>query len=138
MTANSLQFEMAESSRVAAERLNEVMRMKLLLEEKKEGGNEVVAVAAVKVELAKKEEEVADLKQLLEEASVEFLMLGRANYRLEEREARLEEVEANLEAGQSKLGEDFGSGLEVVDLKETLLRRGWRSWRASCKGRGNS
>ena len=37
-TANSkLQFEMAESSRVAAERLNEVMRMKLLLEEKKEG-----------------------------------------------------------------------------------------------------
>ena len=38
MTANSLQFEMAESSRVAAERLNEVMRMKSLLEEKKEGG----------------------------------------------------------------------------------------------------
>ena len=37
MTANSLQFEMAESSRVAAERLNEVMRMKSLLEEKKEG-----------------------------------------------------------------------------------------------------
>ena len=104
-TANSkLQFEMAESSRVAAERLNEVMRMKSLLEEKKEGGDEAVAVAAVKVELAKKEEEVADLKQLLEEASVEFLMLGRANYRLEEREARLEEVEADLEAGQSKLG----------------------------------
>ena len=47
-------------------------------------------------------------------------MLGRANYRLEEREARLEEVEANLEAGQSKLGEDFGSGLEVVDLKERV------------------
>ena len=120
MTANSLQFEMAESSRVAAERLNEAMRMKSLLEEKKEGGDEAVAVAAVKVELAKKEEEVADLKQLLEEASVEFLMLGRANYRLEEREARLEEVEANLEAGQSKLGEDFGSGLEVVDLKERV------------------
>ena len=54
--------------------------------------------------MAKKEEEVAGLKQLLEEASVEFLMLGRANYRLEEREARLEEVEADLEAGQSKLG----------------------------------
>ena len=37
-TANSkLQFEMAESSRAAAERLNEVMRMKSLLEEKKEG-----------------------------------------------------------------------------------------------------
>ena len=55
--------------------------------------------------MAKKEEEVADLKQFLEEASVEFLMLGGANYRLEEREARLEEVEADLEAGQSKLGE---------------------------------
>ena len=89
-----------EEVRIQGQRL-EVMRMKSLLEEKKEGGDEVVAVAAVKVELAKKEEEVADLKQLLEEASVEFLMLGRANYRLEEREARLEEVEANLEAEQS-------------------------------------
>ena len=36
--------------------------------------------------MAKKEEEVADLKQFLEEASVEFLMLGGANDRLEERE----------------------------------------------------
>ena len=44
---------------------------------------------------------MAGLKQLLEEASVEFLMLGGANDRLEEREARLEEVEANLEAEQS-------------------------------------
>ena len=32
-------------------------------------------------------------------------MLGGANDRLEEREAKLEEVEADLEAGQSKLGE---------------------------------
>ena len=58
--------------------------------------------------------------------------------KVQEEQLKVQEVEANLEAGQSKLGEDFGSGLEVVDLKETLLRRGWRSWRASCKGRGNS
>ena len=115
MTANSLQFEMAESSRVAAERLNEVMRMKLLLEEKKEGGDEVVAVAAVKVELAKKEEEVADLKQFLEEASVEFLMLGGANDRLEEREllkeqkVKAEEAKAQASNLQCQLDEMRGA-----------------------------
>ena len=115
MTANSLQFEMAESSRVAAERLNEVMRMKLLLEEKKEGGDEAVAVAAVKVELAKKEEEVADLKQLLEEASVEFLMLGGANDRLEEREllkeqkVKAEEAKAQASNLQCQLDEMRGA-----------------------------
>ena len=109
-TANSkLQFEMAESSRVAAERLNEVMRMKLLLEEKKEGGDEVVAVAAVKVELAKKEEEVADLKQLLEEASVEFLMLGGANDRLEEKMLAPQEERGILPAEKSSSGGRGGS-----------------------------
>ena len=109
MTANSLQFEMAESSRVAAERLNEVMRMKSLLEEKKEGGDEAVAVAAVKVELAKKEEEVADLKQFLEEASVEFLMLGGANDRLEEKMLAAQEERRTLLAEKSSSGGRGGS-----------------------------
>ena len=156
MTANSLQFEMAESSRVAAERLNEVMRMKLLLEEKKEGGDEVVAVAAVKVELAKKEEEVADLKQFLEEASVEFLMLGGANDRLEEREllkeqkVKAEEAKAQASNLQCQLDEMRGatsvddSALEqelMCWLAETGSQEG-SSWRISRylnhRGRGKS
>ena len=58
--------------------------------------------------------------------------------KVQEEQLKVQEVEANVEAGQSKLGEDFGSGFEAVDLKEALLRRGWRSWRGSCKGRGDS
>ena len=61
---------MTESSKVAAERLIEVMRMKSLLEEKKDGGDEAVAVAAVKVELAKKEKQVKLVEQLKQEVSV--------------------------------------------------------------------
>ena len=83
--------------------------------EKKEGGDEAVAVAAVKVELAKKEEEVADLKQFLEEASVEFLMLGGANDRLEEREllkeqkVKAEEAKAQASNLQCQLDEMRGA-----------------------------
>ena len=115
MTANSLQFEMAESSRVAAERLNEAMRISRCWRRRMKGGDEAVAVAAVKVELAKKEEEVADLKQLLEEASVEFLMLGGANDRLEEREllkeqkVKAEEAKAQASNLQCQLDEMRGA-----------------------------
>ena len=40
--------------------------------------------------------------------------------KVQEEQLKVQEVEANLEAGQSKLGEDFGSGFEVVDLKERV------------------
>ena len=93
--------------------------MKSLLEEKKEGGDEAVAVAAVKVELAKKEEEVADLKQFLEEASVEFLMLGGANDRLEERELLKEQKvkaeEAKTQASNLQCQLDEMRGATSVD-----------------------
>ena len=37
--------------------------------------------------------------------------------KVQEEQLKVQEVEANLEAGQSKLGEDFGSGLEVFLLE---------------------
>ena len=40
--------------------------------------------------------------------------------KVQEEQLKVQEVEANLEAGQSKLGEDFESGFEVVDLKERV------------------
>ena len=127
-TANSkLQFEMAESSRVAAERLKEVMKMKTLLEEK-EGGDEAVAVAAVNVELAKKEEEVADLRQLLEEASVEFLEKEEEVKKLEGEVAVREHLVTNLQLSltdlQSQLEEShlmLGGANDRLEEREARL-----------------
>ena len=61
------------------------------------------------MELAKKEEEVADLRQLLEEASVGFLMLGGANDRLEEKMLAAQEERRTLLAEKSSSGGRGGS-----------------------------
>ena len=128
--ANSkLQFEMAESNRVAAERLKEMMKMKTLLDEKqKEGGDEAEAVAEVKVELSKKEEEVADLKQLLEEASVEFLEKEEEVKKLEGEVALREHLVTNLQLSltdlQSQLEEShlmLGGANDRLEEREAKL-----------------
>ena len=59
--------------------------------------------------MAKKEEEVADLKQFLEEASVEFLMLGGANDRLEEKMLAAQKERRTLLAEKSSSGGRGGS-----------------------------
>merc|ERR550519_2413512 len=102
--------------------------MKSLLEERKEGGNEAVAVAAVKVELAKKEEEVADLKQLLEEASVEFLEKEEEVKKLEGEVAVREHLVTNLQLSltdlQSQLEEShlmLGGANDRLEEREVRL-----------------
>ena len=64
---------------------------------------------------------MADLKQFLEEASVEFLMLGGANDRLEERQAQAIE----LEASNTKMKELTEEKLKLEKLRpwEVGLKR---------------
>ena len=127
--ANSkLQFEMAESNRVAAEREKEVIKLKGLLEEKERGSNEDETVSALKEELGKKEEEVVDMRQLLEEASVEFLEKEEEVKKLEGEVALREKLVANLQLSltdlQSQLEEShlmLGGANDRLEEKEARL-----------------
>ena len=127
--ANSkLQFEMAESNRVAAEREKEVIKLKGLLEEKERGSNEDETVSALKEELGKKEEEVVDMRQLLEEASVEFLEKEEEVKKLEGEVALREKLVTNLQLSltdlQSQLEEShlmLGGANDRLEEKEARL-----------------
>ena len=78
------------------------------------------------------EEEVADLKQFLEEASVEFLMLGGANDRLEERELLKEQKvkaeEAKVQASNLQCQLDEVRGATSVD--DSALEQELMCWMA--------
>ena len=127
--ANSkLQFEVAESKRIAADREKEVTKLKSLLEEREKGGDVSEAVDSLKQELKRKDEEVSDLRQLLDEASVEFLEKEDEVKKMETEVALSEKLVTNLQFSlndlQSQLEEShlmLGGANDRLEEKDARL-----------------
>ena len=127
--ANSkLQFEVAESKRIAADREKEVTKLKSLLEEREKGGDVSEAVDSLNQELKRKDEEVSDLRQLLDEASVEFLEKEDEVKKMETEVALSEKLVTNLQLSltdlQSQLEEShlmLGGANDRLEEKDARL-----------------